>query len=120
MLKVALNFGLNSLSLRQDKQSRLLLTMIGLGRIPSGQTEDRDRPKSFRGVVGDWEGGLPVGVLVLRRRAQSIKDFFLLVCFCSDSERKHRPSLHACLSSCWPVSDPQWRQSSQQNKDFLP
>lgn len=94
--------------------------MIGLGRIPSGQTEDRDRPKSFRGVVGDWEGGLPVGVLVLRRRAQSIKDFFLLVCFCSDSERKHRPSLHTCLSSCWTVSDLQWKQSSQQNKLFLP
>lgn len=72
--------------------------MIGLGRIPSGQTEDRDRPKSFRGVVGDCEGGLPVGVLVLRRRAQSIKDFFLLVCFCSDSEGKHKPSL--------PVSPP--------------
>lgn len=59
--------------------------MIGLGRIPSGQTEDRDMPKSFCGVVGDCKGGLSVGALVLRRRAQSIKDFFLLVCFCSDS-----------------------------------
>lgn len=79
---------LTTSSFYQDEWSRLLLTMIGLGRIPSGQTEDKERPKSFRGVVGDCEGGLPVGVLVLRRRAQSIKDFFLLVCFCSDSERK--------------------------------
>lgn len=94
--------------------------MIGLGRIPSGQTEDRDRPKSFREVVGDCEGGLPVGVLVLRRRAQSIKDFFLLVCFCSDSERKHTPSLHICLCFYWPVRDLQWRQSFWLSKDCLP
>lgn len=72
--------------------------MMGLGRIPSGQTEDRERPKSFRGVVGDCEGGLPVGVLLLRRSAQSIRDFFLLLCFCSDSAGEHRPSSHTCLS----------------------
>lgn len=71
--------------------------MIGLGRIPSGQTEDRDRPKSFRGVVGDCEGGLSVGVLVLRRRAQSISDFFLLVCFCSDSKRKQIFIIHVIV-----------------------
>lgn len=71
--------------------------MIGLGRIPSGQTEDRDMPKSFCGVVGDCKGGLSVGALVLRRRAQSIKDFFLLVCFCSDSKRKHTFITHIAV-----------------------
>lgn len=34
--------------------------------------------------------------------------------------KQTQPSLHTCLSSCWTVSDVQWRQSSQQNKHFLP
>lgn len=118
--QATLNSGLNTSSLCQDKRSRLLLTMIGLGRIPSGQTEDRDRPKSFRGVVGDWEGGLPVGVLVLRRRAQSIKDFFRLVCFCSDSERTDRPSLLTRLPFL-PAREPSAAAASaQQSTALLP